>query len=140
MKERLISGNALIATVLLFGCGDGKVLEHQHDGTAHDSSTAAVDSLRWQANPETTEGIRSMQALVEGLSRNGLSGIQLRDSLDARLAMIFERCTMDGEAHEALHAYLLPLMGMIKRLPDTPSEAHVDSLRTHLHHYGEVFY
>ncbi|MBL8011879.1 MAG: hypothetical protein JNJ64_14840 [Flavobacteriales bacterium] len=129
----------MIASALLSSCAGGTVHEHPQKGPAHAGTPAAVDSVRWQANPETTEGIRGMQALVDGLPGNGLGGAQLRDSLNARMAMIFDRCTMDGEAHEALHAYLLPLMGMIKRLPDEPSSAHVDSLRTHLRHYGEVF-
>lgn len=140
MNGRSIFGSMLIGSVLLLGCGGDTMPGHRHDDPAQGSGTAAVDSARWQANPETTEGVHGMQALVDGYPGNGLNGPLLRDSLNARMAMIFERCTMDGEAHEALHTYLLPLMGMIKRLPDTPNDAHVDSLRTHLHHFGEVFY
>jgi hypothetical protein len=100
----------------------------------------AADSTRWPANPETTEGIRGMQALVEGYPANGVSSVTLRDSLDARMAMIFERCTMKGEAHEALHHYLVPLQELIHRIPDEASGAQLDSLQQHLRHYDEVFY
>ena len=104
------------------------------------TSAASADSARWKANPETTEGIRGMSALVEGHPGNGLSASQLRDSLDGRMALIFERCTMTGEAHEALHRFLLPMMGMIKRIPEDGAGAELDSLRDHLRRYDEVFY
>lgn len=129
----------LITAVLLTGCGGSGTGGRQHRDAVHDSTVAVAGNDRWRANPETFEGIRGMQALADGFPANGLSGPQLRDSLDARMAMIFERCTMDGEAHEALHRYLLPMLGMIKRLPDAPSDAHVDSLRQHLRHFDEVF-
>ena len=131
---------ALVFLVLLFGCGGGTSEEHHAPDHAHGAVEMAVDSTRWQANLETTEGIRGMRALVEGYPANGMSSGPLRDSLDARMALIFERCTMKGEAHEALHHYLLPLQGLIHRIPEGASSAQLDSLRHHLAHFDEVFY
>lgn len=47
---------------------------------------------------------------------------------------------MKGEAHEALHHYLLPLQELIKRIPDRASGTQLDSLDQHLRQYDEVFY
>lgn len=140
MKHAAHFVSALVSLALLFGCGGGTSVEHHVPDHAHGTVEMASDSARWSANPETTEGIRGMQALVGGYPANGLTEHLLRDSLDARMALIFERCTMKGEAHEALHHYLLPLQGLIHRLPEGSSSPQVDSLRRHLRHYDEVFY
>lgn len=133
-----------MVVMLLIGCGGGTAHEHEHHHTAmHEhagTAAATTDSARWQANSGTTEGIRGMLALVDGYPANGLTSGVLHDSLDARLGMIFARCTMKGEAHEALHHYLLPIQDLIVRLPERSSPAQLDSLREHLRHYDEVFY
>lgn len=109
---------------------------HEHAATA----AVNADSARWQANAETTEGIRGMRALVDGYPANRLTSGVLHDSLDARLGLIFARCTMKGEAHEALHHYLLPIQDLIGRLPERSSPDQLDSLREQLRHYDDVFY
>ena len=139
MKHSIHLLGFLASVAMLFGCGTS---EEQHAaGHAHDGASAAVaDSGRWQANAETLDGIHGMQALVAGYPANGLTATLLRDSLDARISVIFQRCTMKGEAHEALHRYLIPLQGLIRRIPEGSSGSQLDSLQQHLRHYDEVFY
>ena len=95
---------------------------------------------RWPANAATTEGVRGMQALVEGYPDNGLTGGLLKDSLEERMGTIFVRCTMEGEAHEDLHDYLLPLMGMYRDLPEEPDSAQLAAIREHLAAFGDRFH
>ncbi len=141
MKHPIHFVIATVSTVLVLGCGPGTSEEHRADHHAHGvGTTAHPDSARWQANGETTDGIHGMQVLADGYPANGLTSGLLRDSLDARMSMIFERCTMKGEAHDALHHYLLPLQDLIDHIPEEKSAAQLDSLRQHLHHYDEVFY
>ncbi|HOP44426.1 MAG TPA: hypothetical protein PLA11_12985 [Flavobacteriales bacterium] len=95
---------------------------------------------RWPANAATTEGVHGMQALVAGYPDNGLTGGLLKDSLEERMGTIFVRCTMEGEAHEDLHDYLLPLMGMYRELPADPDSAQLAAIRLHLAAYDERFH
>ncbi|MCB0808847.1 MAG: hypothetical protein KDB96_06165 [Flavobacteriales bacterium] len=95
---------------------------------------------RWPANAATTEGLRGMQALVEGYPDNGLTGGLLKDSLEERMGTIFVRCTMEGEAHEDLHDYLLPLIGMYRELPADPDSSQLAAIREHLEAYGGLFH
>jgi len=94
---------------------------------------------RWKANPETIEGIRGMRALVAARPGSGLEGGLLRDSLEARMGAIFEGCTMEGEAHLALHDYLVPLMKLLRDLPDSPEPSQLDSISAHLSLFDERF-
>lgn len=130
---------ALTSATVLLSCGSSseqRAEDHVLDG----ASTQVEDSVRWQANPETIEGIRGMQALVAGYPSNGLASGVLRDSLEARMALIFERCTMEGEAHEALHTYLLPLISALRTLPDEPTSVELDSIAGHLGRFDEQFH
>lgn len=138
MKHTIPLLSALTSIAILFGCGTSEE-QHAADHT-HGVAPTHTNGGRWPANPETTEGIHGMQALAEGYPGNGLSSRLLRDSLDARMSMIFERCTMKGEAHGALHQYLLPLQDLIGRIQEEKSGAQLDSLRQHLRQYGELFY
>ena len=141
MKNPGLLLGALSSLALLFGCGGTAPDEHgAADHEHHDKAVEHMNSERWQANPETTDGIQGMQALADGYPANGLTSGQLRDSLSTRMALIFDRCTMKGDAHDALHRYLSPLQGSIARIHEGSSKASLDSLRQHLRHYDKVFY
>lgn len=132
----------VISIVLLGACGTTATeTPHDTDAAAGESAVLAdlPDSGRWNANEATVDGIERMMELVEGYPENGLDGVQLGDSLDEHMAMIFERCTMEGQAHEALHAYLLPLLSMYRALPDEPTAAALDSITNHLALFDEQF-
>mgnify|MGYP001222876282 CR=1 FL=1 len=91
----------------------------------HPSTT--IDPARWKAHVETTAGVLGMIAQA-----NGLSGVDVRDPLDAHMALILERCTMDGKVHETRHDHQFPPMEMIKRIPGQAATEQLDSLRIHL--------
>lgn len=138
MYDRKMTFGIKSLLLLLVACGAPSPRPHDEAGHTHDSTAAAVHES-WQANPETNESIHAMEVLVDGYPANELSGVQLRDSLKERYAMIFERCTMTGPAHEALHDYLLPLNRMLRDLSDTPTPVELDSLKAHLHRYHLSF-
>jgi hypothetical protein len=65
---------------------------------------------KWQANPETTEGILAMKEHLDAFRNLGLDDYnQLRVNLELEFQTIFEKCTMKGEAHNQLHNYLYPM-------------------------------
>jgi hypothetical protein len=94
---------------------------------------------RWKANPETTQGIKSMQLLIERFPRSGMSRLQLKDTLEAEFRMIFQKCSMTGEAHEQLHNYLIPLHKMLSGMNEGTPDTEVMTMHAHLQTYGEYF-
>jgi hypothetical protein len=94
---------------------------------------------RWKANPETSQGIRSMLMLVERYPQSGLTKLQLKDTLEAEFQMIFEKCTMTGEGHNQLHNYLIPLHKMLGGMSDKTTDAEIMTMHAHLQTYGEYF-
>ena len=67
--------------------------------------------VRYKANPETTESINRMMALVDETqgSQHLLDYEILHEKLNIEFKKIFDNCTMEGEAHEALHEFMLPM-------------------------------
>jgi hypothetical protein len=94
---------------------------------------------RWPVNAETQAGIRRMQAVIAAYPANGLTGAELKDTLGAQLDGIFTNCTMEGEAHVALHDHLVPLMSLMSDLPDDPSAEQVEAIGAHLRTFDEEF-
>lgn len=87
------------------------------------SSEVQLDNgEKWQANRETVNGIKNLQTLISEFdhSNNSDSLIALSSEMDTEFKLIFKNCTMTGAAHDQLHSYLLPMLGMMKKV-ETPS-------------------
>lgn len=110
----------------------------------------AIDNLslnngeKWQANPETTEGVNNMIKLVGPFeASDDIEAYQeLQDSLKAEFQLIFKRCTMKGEAHNQLHHFLIPIKGSLDILAGddlAASQNAFTQLKEHLGLYEEYF-
>ncbi len=114
--------------------------EHHHE-------TGAVllnDGKKWEANLETTGGIKKMQELMSAFSdkESPEAYASLKGNLQAEFTMIFEKCTMKGESHNQLHNYLKPMLGLFDGLEssdlDTCKKSY-NTMNTHLSHYENYF-
>lgn len=135
---------------ILNGCGrqapDAVVLdEYTHGaqesslkGTTEDPPALTVDHGRgWNANPETSSGIANMASILGAYDPASGDPKGLKASLEQEFGLIFERCTMTGEAHEQLHNYLLPIHHQLRDFEAT--EAQRKALGEHLAAYGTYF-
>lgn len=94
------------------------------------------DGEKWEANLETTEGIRMMISRIESFkNENSEEYTVLQTNLQSDFKMIFQKCTMKGEAHDQLHNYLLPL----KKDLDQLSLENIDSVQMYLQSYQLYF-
>lgn len=124
---------------------------HKHEQTTetagehvHTHDIKLDNGKPWQANAETTNGIHAMQMLVNNFPDNAdLSTSKvLKGELETEFNFIFEKCTMTGEAHEQLHAYLLPMKDMFARLDNADPEVckgAVQEIKAHLSMYSTYF-
>lgn len=98
----------------------------------------------WQANPETTQGIKNMQALLSAFTdtENAEAYGPLTSALEKEFGLIFERCTMTGEAHEQLHHFLIPIKLLLDKMGSKDlavSKQSIQDLRLHLDSYPRYF-
>lgn len=116
--------------------------EVNHHGTA--KSVELNNGQKWEANIETTQGIEKMQQLIAELdgSTELVDFQMVGKELKAEFAMIFKKCTMDGEAHDNLHNYLLPTVQVLDKLQGDDleeSQKATKVLKTHFGKYGNFF-
>ena len=112
----------------------------------HQNSEVQTDNgKRWEANPETTDGVANMQAILSKYDKVALepeTQVNLKNELENEFQIIFKKCTMKGEAHNQLHNYLLPMKEMFNGIEsDIPEEAEeaVIQLKQHLINYKNYF-
>lgn len=98
----------------------------------------------WEANKETTEGILLMEARIERDNSKSIEDYHaLAADLDDLKNYIVKKCTMQGESHENLHVYLVPLMKMIGKLKNAKTVEEASQLKLdvskHLQEYSRFF-
>ena len=151
MNHKLAFTAAALA-LFSFGCNEGAERNGQAEADAHTAtdhehaeeggsltSTATLDSgHRWKANPETTAGIANMAALIDKQVAAPGDAKAAKAALEEEFALIFERCTMTGEAHNQLHNYLIPIHQRLSEL-DAGDASQLAGMKTYLGTYGNYF-
>ena len=80
------------------------------------------NGAKWEANPETNEGVQKMQNILKTQPTNTLEDYyKLAAQLNSDKNYLVQNCTMKGESHDNLHVWLLPLMAKIDALSETKS-------------------
>ena len=138
----------LLAALLATACGTSDATHEGHApgaaemGNEHEGHAGPVqlnNGQPWDANIETTQGVNSMLALVEGYDAANGDGTVLKKELTAEFNEIFDKCTMTGEAHKQLHNYLTPVHGMLDKLGAKPTADDLSELSAYLRTYGHYF-
>ncbi len=131
-------------SILFAACQPSVENAHNHDSHDHsdhtdhleeNTSVALNNGERWEANPETNEGIQKMINLVADFDQQNGDYATLQTSLQTEFRDIFRKCTMTGEAHEQLHTYLLPLKEKLEKV----SPENIKEILSYLHTYKNYF-
>jgi hypothetical protein len=122
MKNLFLS---IVAALSLLSCGNktekGSLEPDEQAGSTAIESTDPKRKVnlnngkKWQANPETVQGIGNMKRLTREFSSDAelADYTLLSERLGAEFALILQQCTMKGSAHENFHSYLEPMQAII---------------------------
>jgi hypothetical protein len=139
MKKVLLS---LAVILSVFACQETKKAETKK--AVKETIQKEVSKL-WQANPETTTGIKAMKKLITDFkpTENNDAYVALKNSLVDEFNGILTNCTMNGEAHEHLHDYLVPMKGMVDEISSKNSieenQKVVNAYKKYLEKYATIF-
>ena len=102
------------------------------------------DGKLWEANSETTDGIKKMQQIMNSFSdkESIIAYASLKTSLETEFTNIFQKCTMKGESHNQLHSYLKPMIEIFEGLESSDLNICKESFKTmenHLENYSNYF-
>ncbi len=93
---------------------------------------------KWRADSSTLAGIRRMQSRVDTFAQ-GSDVAELQRALQEDFDLLLRQCTMQGEAHDRLHQYLLPLRDRIGALKEGARDGAVPELKQYLAKYWDYF-
>jgi hypothetical protein len=131
----------MFGLISFMACGQ----KHAHSDADKDQSSIQLnDGKPWTANPETTAGIEALQSLVAQMpsSSEQADCQKLKSELKTEFDNIIKQCTMEGEAHNQLHNYLMPLAEEIDQLDagaNSSCQVQVKTVRQTLGEYTTYF-
>ena len=117
----------LTLSMLIFGCTTSEnmeetetidketVIETTEENHHHDENEAIVlnDGNKWKVVETMIVYIRNMEQAV-----NSFEGTESKDytalakTIDENLTELTSKCTMEGQAHDELHKWLVPFIGL----------------------------
>jgi len=155
MEKTILKVIMVFAIALTYSCGSQTKEKHDHeqsekiektDEDHHSDSNGLVlnDGKLWIANPETTTGVENMVNIMNAFTEKDKVEAygKLRESLKAEFSMIFQKCSMTGEAHNQLHNFLVPIKDAFETLASTDlkeCQESYDNLNKHLKEYKKYF-
>lgn len=97
------------------------------DGPSAPARPAMTAPARTPTPPATVQAVAAFEREVVSLVASGGDGDTA--ALRAAWRNIFTSCTMQGEAHERLHAFLVPMMPSVAQIDTTAGATRLASLR-----------
>ena len=134
----------LISVIALFISCNSNKKETINTSTIIIEGVSLDNTKLWQANLETTEGIKRMQNIMYSFSdKDGKTSYALlKEDLEAEFTNIFQKCTMKGEPHIQLHNYLKPMIGIFEGLESSDlktCKTNFKAMENHLAGYANYF-
>jgi len=144
MKNTILKVTLILAIAFVSSCRKDAKQKTDELNLSEQNGIALNDGNRWIANPETTEGIKNMMKIMNTFNEKEdiNSYATLTESLKSEFSMVFEKCTMKGEAHNQLHNFLIPINDLFEPLASSDlkkCQESYDKLNSHLKVYQTYF-
>jgi hypothetical protein len=144
MKNTILKVTLVLAITMSYSCGKEAKQKTDELHLSEQNAIELNDGKRWLANSETTEGIKNMVKIMNTFSEKEdiKAHATLTERLKSEFSMVFEKCTMKGEAHNQLHNFLIPINDLFTPLASSDLKKCQDSyekLNRHLKVYQTYF-
>ena len=126
--------------------GDAHEAEHT-TASANKTSLTLNNGEKWKADESTNNNVAALEQItndfkpVEEKSTEDYKA--LHTSLQEGIEKMVKECRMQGADHDALHLWLEPLMGMVKRMENvasaTEGSASFEEINNQINLYRQYF-
>ncbi len=122
----------LMMSAFLLACNSQQQESHEDHQKVQDSVPAAAQAqepasdntglvlnngAKWKADAATSKNVALLKGAISGATPQDQTGyLQAAEKLQEGLNKMVKECAMKGPDHEALHQWLVPLMGQVKAL------------------------
>jgi len=144
MKNTILKLTLVLAIAFTSSCKKDAKQKTDELHLSEQNGIELNDGKRWLANSETTEGIKNMVRIMNTFNEKEdiKAYATLTKSLKTEFSMVFEKCTMKGEAHNQLHNFLIPINDLFEPLGSSnlkKCQDSYDKLNRHLKVYPTYF-
>lgn len=82
-----------------------------------------VKNEKWNVKPEMMVHIRNMESDIKSLDHKNTNAYhELGQKLDEHIGLLTSNCTMKGQAHDELHKWLVPFIGIVDELNEASTK------------------
>jgi|GEM_PF-1336156 len=138
----------ILLCLLAFSCKNEEkrisALDKETFSTPKTAKLKMDEVEKWIANTETQVGLERMDSLISDFKNQEFGDYQtLGHQLVKQTDYVIKNCTMQGEAHDELHAVLIPMLDQISILKEekdaSKSKKALTRLEQHIHAYFDHF-
>lgn len=139
-------------TVLALSCNSGSKETEKNNETPtkttteaehhHDEHEAIVlnNGEKWKVDDNMMTHIKNMEKDVVAFAGNSDKNYkELTSKLKTNLDLLTSNCTMNGQAHDELHKWLVPYMGFVEDLEKEQSEAQFKAIQDSFQTFNQYF-
>lgn len=130
----------VLAAFFLFSC-NGKAKNETTDAEIHQHSKQEAlqlnDGKKWKVDDNMMLLIRKMEKQVA--TANPENYQLLVDNLAQNIDKLTSNCTMEGQAHDELHKWLLPLIETVKDFAKDKSTEHFTAIKNSFVTFNQYF-
>lgn len=119
----------------------GEVTTHEeHHHEADTDSIILNKGEKWKVDEKMMTYIRSMESDVAGFSKAKPEDYKaLAEKLKKNIDLLTSNCTMEGEAHDELHKWLLPFIELVDEFSKAANGNEAEEKFRHIKHSFETF-
>lgn len=89
----------------------------------HEEVIRLNNGAKWKVDSHMMKYIRNMERHLKTAVTEHTETAWLRDSLETNIRLLTGNCTMEGEAHDELHKWLVPFLDLAEELKETTDTA-----------------
>lgn len=121
MKKIIDMKYTLIITIgfwiLISGCSENTSSNQTIETTKNTYDIELIDNEKWVVKEDMMIHIRNMESDIKATSTSDSPNYnELGSELDKNIGLLTSNCTMTGQAHDELHKWLLPFIGLVREL------------------------
>jgi hypothetical protein len=111
----------VLATFVFAACSGPMQEDAKQKQSENQIENAAVlqldNGVKWKTDAVTKNNVAALKQVITDSTLNSAPG-RLASALQDRLDTLVNQCTMQGQAHEALHQWLQPVIHSVKELKE----------------------
>ena len=135
MKKITIS--LTVISLFLFSCGNTSnekskqqtetVANEEHHHYDEMQNIVLNNGEKWKVDANMIIHIRNMENDITSFSKTDQKNYKsFAEKLQSNIDLLTSSCTMEGQAHDELHKWLLPYIDMVKELSDAKNETEAE--------------